>query len=63
MERRYDDNAVRSDEELRGVLKYIHLNPVVAGITSVPEDYAWSSVHNYIKDGKALIDIDDEWWH
>jgi REP element-mobilizing transposase RayT len=60
-ERRYDDNAIKNAEEFNGVLKYIHLNPVVAGIASVPEDYAWSSVHNYLKDGKALIDIDDPW--
>jgi hypothetical protein len=28
-------------------VKYIHLNPVKAGWTSRPEDWPWSSVHDY----------------
>jgi len=60
-ERRYDDNVVQSFRELRGVLDYIHANPVRAGIVSAPEDYSWSSVHNYRTDGREIIPVDVDW--
>ena len=28
-------------------VEYIHLNPVKAGLVSRPEDWVWSSVHDY----------------
>ena len=61
-ERRYDDNRITSTEELWSVLKYIHANPARANIVVTPEDYAWSSVHNYLQNGKAIIEIDSDWW-
>jgi len=57
-ERRYDDNKIKSDKELRSIVKYIHNNPVRAGIVSDPQAYPWSSVHNYLRDGRELIEID-----
>jgi putative transposase len=29
-------------------VQYIHLNPVRAGLVRRPEDWPWSSVHDYI---------------
>jgi len=60
-ERRYDDNAIRSEEEMLAVLDYIHGNPVRAGMVKAPEDCLWSSIHNYLGDGKALIEVDTCW--
>ncbi|MHC4563279.1 MAG: REP-associated tyrosine transposase [Planctomycetota bacterium] len=61
-ERRFDDNRIKSTEELWNVLKYIHNNPVRAGIVSRPDDYEWSSFHNYLGNGQAAIEIDSDWW-
>ncbi|MCK4276273.1 MAG: transposase [Phycisphaerae bacterium] len=61
-ERRYDDNRITSTAELWSVLKYIHANPTRANIAARPEDYAWSSVHNYLDSPKAIIEIDADWW-
>jgi REP element-mobilizing transposase RayT len=61
-ERRYDDNTIEGLDELRAILDYIHNNPVRAGVVSVAEEYPWSSVHNYLRDGKQLIEVDMDWW-
>jgi len=61
-ERRYDDNRINSQKELRSVLQYIHNNPVRAGIVTEPQAYPWSSIHNYLQDGRELIEIDTDWW-
>jgi putative transposase len=61
-ERRFDDNRIKSTEELWSVLKYIHNNPVRAGIVSKAEGYEWSSFHSYAQDRKAVIEIDSDWW-
>jgi REP element-mobilizing transposase RayT len=61
-DRRYDDNRIRSTHELRQVIEYIHNNPVRAGMVSSPEEYPWSSVHNYLNNGRQIIEIDTNWW-
>ena len=61
-ERRFDDNRITSSNELQNVLTYIHNNPVRAGIVPRPDDYEWSSFHNYAGNGRTLIDIDTDWW-
>ena len=61
-ERRYDDNFVTSAEELQRVLEYIHDNPVRAGVVGSCEEYAWSSAHSYLRDGREIIEIDADWW-
>lgn len=42
------------DVVFKDVLKYIHLNPVKAGLCKIAE-YPWSSYHDYI-DGSSLCD-------
>ena len=44
---RFFDRALRTVREYKEKVKYIHLNPVKAGLVSRPEDWPWSSVHDY----------------
>lgn len=48
---RYKAILVQADEYAKELSRYIHLNPVRAGITAKPEEYHWSSYKSYI--GKA----------
>jgi putative transposase len=47
MQPRFFDRALRTVREYNEKVKYIHLNPVRAGLVSRPEDWRWSSVHDY----------------
>jgi REP element-mobilizing transposase RayT len=47
-ERRYHAVLVDADAYLLTLLRYIHLNPVEAGLAASPTDYPWSSHHEYI---------------
>jgi putative transposase len=44
---RYFDRALRTVREYHEKVEYIHLNPVKAGLVRCPEDWPWSSVHDY----------------
>jgi hypothetical protein len=44
---RFFDPALRTVEEYNEKVEYIHLNPVRAGLVSRPEDWRWSSYHEY----------------
>jgi putative transposase len=46
-ERRYHATLVDVDSYLMELLRYIHLNPVRAGLVSHPADFRWSSHHAY----------------
>ena len=41
------DRALRTVCEYNRKVEYIHLNPVKAGLASRPQDWPWSSVHDY----------------
>jgi len=45
---RYKAILIDADRYLLALVRYIHLNPVRAGITRVPEDYRWSSHRAYL---------------
>jgi REP element-mobilizing transposase RayT len=47
-ERRYHAILVDADNYLLELLRYIHLNPLQAGIVKSPVDYPWSSHHAYV---------------
>ncbi len=49
---RFKSEAVENDTYLLTVIRYIHNNPVKAGIVHKPEEYCWSSIHDYYGDGK-----------
>jgi putative transposase len=41
------DRFVRHRQEFRERLDYMHLNPVRKGLVRQPQDWPWSSYHNY----------------
>ncbi len=47
-ERRYGATLVDGDAYLLELLRYIHMNPVEAGIARSPAEYRWSSHHAYM---------------
>lgn len=55
---RYKAILVEVDEYAKELSRYIHLNPVRAGMVDKPEAYQWSSYPYYIGKGKA-----PEWLH
>ena len=50
---RYKSILVDADEYAKELSRYIHLNPVRAGIVSRPEEYEWSSYRDYIGKSKS----------
>jgi putative transposase len=44
---RFFDRALRTVKEYNETVEYIHCNPVRRGLVSHPEDWKWSSVHEY----------------
>lgn len=53
-EGRYKTVSITSDELLMHISRYIHLNPVVAGLTQEPE-YEWSSYKEYIDESPFKV--------
>jgi hypothetical protein len=50
---RYKAIVVDRDNYLAQVVRYIHLNPVEAGLVREPESYAWSSHRFYLRPNEA----------
>jgi len=44
---RFFDRALRTVKEYWEKVEYLHVNPVKAGLVKHPEDWPWSSVHDY----------------
>lgn len=56
---RYKGIVVDKDEYLLELSRYIHLNPVKAGIVKLPEGYQWSSYRAYLEsEDSKLVKID-----
>ncbi len=55
---RYKASLIQDESYAFAVLRYIHWNPVKAGITSFSEKYPWSSDICYRKNQAGEIDID-----
>ena len=45
---RFHSAVIEAEQHLASLTRYIHLNPVRAGIADRPADYAWSSYRSYI---------------
>jgi len=45
---RYKSKVIETDSYLLELSRYIHLNPVKAGLVQRPESYRWSSYHSYL---------------
>ncbi|MFZ5899180.1 MAG: transposase, partial [Bacillota bacterium] len=50
---RYKALVVEDDAYLLSLVKYIHMNPVEAGLCADPSDYPWSSHRHYLQGGGA----------
>ncbi len=44
---RFFDRALRTVKEYGETVEYIHLNPVRRGLVRTPQEWKWSSVHEY----------------
>ena len=56
---RFFSEPVEEDEYLLTALRYIHQNPVKAGISSDCASYPWSSYHDYMNPGKIDSGLTD----
>lgn len=54
---RYHSKPVIDDPYLLETTRYIHLNPVRAGVAKLPEDHPWSSYRCYVRaqDGDSFV--------
>ncbi len=55
---RYKSQPVEFDEYFLSVIRYIHQNPIKAGIADKIEDYRWSSYKEYVGGRKNIADTD-----
>ncbi|NTV90708.1 MAG: transposase [Clostridiales bacterium] len=51
---RYKSETVEDERYLLTVLRYIHRNPIKAGMASAPETYPWSSYKEYIGESRLV---------
>lgn len=56
MENRYKSRVVEVDEYFVHVIRYVHQNPVKAGIVENIADYPWSSYGDYVSKKQGLTD-------
>jgi putative transposase len=60
-QKRYYDRNVRDEREFVEKLRYLHRNPVKAGLCNLPEDWRWSSFRHYALREKTVVEIESEW--
>ena len=49
---RFWDHIIRSEEDMRNHVDYIHLNPVKHGLTSTPGGWSLSSFQDFVETGR-----------
>ncbi len=57
---RFRSEAIEDDSYLIAAARYIHNNPVKAGMVERVWDYPWSSYHDYVKTGQASEKVNTE---
>lgn len=57
---RYKSEVINTEQYLLGVIRYIHNNPVKAGIVFKAENYKWSSYRDYLNSGNSLVDSNEK---
>ena len=55
---RFHEHALRTVKEYMGAVTYIHLNPVKRNLVRRPEEWKWSSVHDYSPGGISPLPVD-----
>lgn len=58
---RYTSLIIEKDTYCLALNRYIHLNPVNAGIVQSPEDYQWSSLASYLNHDKSIKSLNIEY--
>ena len=53
---RYHSEAIEDDTYLLSALRYIHQNPVKAGLCKKPASFRWSSYGDYLGEGQGITD-------
>jgi len=59
-QKRFDDEVIRDQKMFWTKLKYIHNNPIQAGLTIKPEGYKYSSARNFILGVHSVIRVDTD---
>jgi REP element-mobilizing transposase RayT len=54
-ESRFKSKLVQEDRYFLGLLRYVHMNPVKAGMVAGPEQYAWSSHRAYLGNTDRVV--------
>jgi putative transposase len=60
-QKRYYDLNVRNYPQFVEKLRYIHRNPVKAGLCERPEEWEWSSFRHYATGCVGVVEIESEW--
>ncbi len=60
-QKRYYDCNIRDYPQFVEKLRYIHRNPVKAGLCERPEDWKWSSFRHYATGREGRVEIESEW--
>jgi putative transposase len=60
-QKRYYDFNIRNYAQFVEKLRYIHRNPVTAGLCERPEDWEWSSFRHYATGSEGRVEIESEW--
>lgn len=60
-QKRYYDFNIRNSAQFVEKLRYIHRNPVKAGLCDRPEDWPWSSFRHYATGYEGHVEIESEW--
>ena len=58
---RFKSILIDADEYLKPLSRYIHLNPVRAGMVETPESYPWSSYSAFVGTEKPLNLLETDW--
>src|ERR1700682_946426 len=60
-QKRYYDFNIRNYPQFVEKLRYIHRNPVTAGLCERPEDWEWSSFRHHSTGCEGRVEIESEW--
>jgi putative transposase len=55
-QRRFWEHQIRNDVDLQRHVDYVHINPVKHGYVARASDWAYSSIHRYIRCGDMAVD-------
>jgi putative transposase len=60
-QKRYHDFNIRNYPQFVEKLRYVHRNPMKAGLCERPEDWEWSSFRHYATGCEGRVEIESEW--